>query len=129
MQRAAELAVKEINARGGIRGRQLALRVLDDSARPEIAIRIARRNKAVGETFDVGTAVGRELPLDPVHSVAIAFGSLAAIAEAAQRLDGGFVSLKVQAAHECPNILVDSDVLLTGYPGSETARCENACEQ
>jgi len=43
MQRAAELAVKEINARGGIRGRQLTLRVLDDSARPEVAIRIARR--------------------------------------------------------------------------------------
>src|SRR4051812_7793 len=43
MQRAAELAVKEINARGGIRGRQLSLRVLDDSARPEVAIRIARQ--------------------------------------------------------------------------------------
>jgi branched-chain amino acid transport system substrate-binding protein len=42
MQRAAELAVREINARGGIRGRQLALRVMDDSARPEVAIRIAR---------------------------------------------------------------------------------------
>jgi branched-chain amino acid transport system substrate-binding protein len=42
MQRAAELAVKEINARGGIRGRELALRVMDDSGRPEIAIRIAR---------------------------------------------------------------------------------------
>lgn len=43
MQRAAELAVKEINARGGIRGRQLTIRVLDDSARPEVAIRIARQ--------------------------------------------------------------------------------------
>ena len=43
MQHAAELAVKEINARGGIRGRQLTLRVLDDSARPEVAIRIARQ--------------------------------------------------------------------------------------
>lgn len=42
MQHAAELAVKEINARGGIRGRQLTLRVMDDSARPEVAIRIAR---------------------------------------------------------------------------------------
>jgi branched-chain amino acid transport system substrate-binding protein len=42
MQRAAELAVKEINARGGIRGRQLVLRVMDDSARPDVAIRIAR---------------------------------------------------------------------------------------
>ena len=43
MLRAAELAVKEINARGGIRGRQLALRVMDDSGRPEVAIRIAQR--------------------------------------------------------------------------------------
>jgi branched-chain amino acid transport system substrate-binding protein len=43
MQRAAELAVKEINARGGIRGRQLTLRILDDSARPEVAIRFARQ--------------------------------------------------------------------------------------
>lgn len=42
MRRAAELAVKEINARGGIRGRQLALRAMDDSARPDVAIRIAR---------------------------------------------------------------------------------------
>lgn len=42
MQRAAELAVKEINARGGIRGRELVLRVMDDSARPDVAIRIAR---------------------------------------------------------------------------------------
>lgn len=42
MQHAAELAVNEINARGGIRGRQVALRVVDDSARPDVAIRIAR---------------------------------------------------------------------------------------
>lgn len=42
MRHAAELAVKEINARGGVRGRQLALRVLDDSARPDVAMRIAR---------------------------------------------------------------------------------------
>src|SRR5882762_10675722 len=43
MQHAAELAVQEINARGGIRGRPLALRVMDDSARPEVAIRIAQQ--------------------------------------------------------------------------------------
>jgi branched-chain amino acid transport system substrate-binding protein len=42
MQRAAELAVKEINARGGVRGRQLALRIMDDSARADVAIRIAQ---------------------------------------------------------------------------------------
>src|SRR5712691_12025250 len=43
MRHAAELAVKEINARGGIRGRQLALRVRDDSGRPDVAIRIAQQ--------------------------------------------------------------------------------------
>ena len=42
MRHAAELAVKEINARGGVRGRQLALRIMDDTARPDVAIRIAR---------------------------------------------------------------------------------------
>src|SRR5205823_14153039 len=33
MKRAAELAVREVNARGGIRGRALALRIMDDSGR------------------------------------------------------------------------------------------------
>src|SRR6266852_1626233 len=42
MRHATELAVKEINARGGIRGRPLVLRVMDDSGRPEVAIRIAQ---------------------------------------------------------------------------------------
>src|SRR3989442_10488559 len=43
MQHATELAVKEINARGGLRGRPLALRIMDDSGRPEVAIRIAQQ--------------------------------------------------------------------------------------
>jgi branched-chain amino acid transport system substrate-binding protein len=42
MQRAAELAVKEINARGGVRGRPLRLRILDDSGRADVAIRVAQ---------------------------------------------------------------------------------------
>jgi branched-chain amino acid transport system substrate-binding protein len=42
MQRAAELAVKEINARGGVRGRPLALRIMDDSGRADVAIRVAQ---------------------------------------------------------------------------------------
>src|SRR5258706_14574291 len=42
MRHAAELAVKEINARGGVRGRRLALRIMDDSGRPDVAIRIAQ---------------------------------------------------------------------------------------
>ena len=43
MRHAAELAVKEINAQGGVRGRELALRIVDDSGRPEVAIRIAQQ--------------------------------------------------------------------------------------
>ena len=43
MRRAADLAVKEINARGGIRGRPLELRIMDDSGRPDLAIRIAQQ--------------------------------------------------------------------------------------
>src|SRR5438045_8205742 len=43
MQHAAELAVYEINARGGIRGRPLTLRIMDDGGRPEVAIRIAQQ--------------------------------------------------------------------------------------
>src|SRR5436190_18953577 len=43
MKHAAELAVREVNARGGIRGRALALRIMDDSGRPDVAIRIAQQ--------------------------------------------------------------------------------------
>src|SRR5438874_11951843 len=42
MQRAAQLAVKEINAHGGVRGHSIALRAMDDSGRPDVAIRIAQ---------------------------------------------------------------------------------------
>ena len=43
MRHAAELAVREINARGGIKGRPLALRVMDDSGRADVAIGIAQQ--------------------------------------------------------------------------------------
>src|SRR2546423_13880851 len=43
MQHAAELAVKEVNARGGVRGRMLALKIVDDSGRAEVAIRVAQQ--------------------------------------------------------------------------------------
>jgi branched-chain amino acid transport system substrate-binding protein len=42
MQQAAELAVKEINARGGLRGRPMVLRIMDDSGRADVAIRVAQ---------------------------------------------------------------------------------------
>ena len=43
MRRAAELAVQEINAAGGVRGRQIELIALDDSARAEPAVAVARQ--------------------------------------------------------------------------------------
>jgi branched-chain amino acid transport system substrate-binding protein len=42
MQRAAELAVAEINGRGGVNGRPLRLRIRDDSASEGTALRIAQ---------------------------------------------------------------------------------------
>lgn len=42
MQRAAELAVAEINSRGGVLGRQIQLRIRDDSASEATALRIAQ---------------------------------------------------------------------------------------
>src|SRR5688500_2065631 len=42
MRLASELAVREINAAGGVRGRRLELRIHDDSSRAEVAVRIAR---------------------------------------------------------------------------------------
>lgn len=42
MLQAAELAVREINDRGGIRGRPLQLVVLDDSANADVTLRVAR---------------------------------------------------------------------------------------
>ena len=55
MQRAAELAVKEINARGGLRGRPLALRIVDDSGRADVAIRVA---KTLVDDPDVVAVIG-----------------------------------------------------------------------
>ena len=43
MERAAKLAVREINAGGGVGGRQLVLRVFDDSAADAVALRVARQ--------------------------------------------------------------------------------------
>lgn len=43
MRRAAELAVGEINSRGGVRGRQLQLALLDDSGSEDVAVRVAQR--------------------------------------------------------------------------------------
>src|SRR2546422_49067 len=42
MQRAAQLAVSQINAGGGVRGRRLKLRIADDSASEDAAVRVAQ---------------------------------------------------------------------------------------
>ena len=55
MQRAAELAVKEINARGGVRGRPLALRIMDDSGRADVAIQVAQ---ALADDPEVVAVIG-----------------------------------------------------------------------
>jgi len=55
MRRAAELAVKEINARGGLRGRPLALRIMDDSGRADIAIQVAQ---ALADDPEVVAVIG-----------------------------------------------------------------------
>src|SRR5260370_2354287 len=41
MLRAAQLAVNQINAKGGVRGRPLELRVADDSGSEDVAVRTA----------------------------------------------------------------------------------------
>jgi branched-chain amino acid transport system substrate-binding protein len=42
MRQAAELATAQINAAGGIRGRRLELRIVDDSANEDVALRVAQ---------------------------------------------------------------------------------------
>src|SRR5690242_8209152 len=43
MLRAAQLAVNQINAKGGVRGRALELRIADDSGSEDTAVRVAER--------------------------------------------------------------------------------------
>jgi branched-chain amino acid transport system substrate-binding protein len=43
MLRAAQLAVNQINAKGGVRGRPLELKIADDSAGDDAAVRVAER--------------------------------------------------------------------------------------
>jgi branched-chain amino acid transport system substrate-binding protein len=42
MQHAAQLAIDQLNARGGVRGRPLKLRIADDSASDDAAVRVAQ---------------------------------------------------------------------------------------
>lgn len=43
MLRAAQLAVNQINAQGGVRGRSLELRIVDDSGSEDVAVRVAEK--------------------------------------------------------------------------------------
>src|SRR5262252_2663518 len=60
---------------------------IDWGNRRRIAIRVPCRDIGVRETFDINAAVGLELRRDPLHRVAVASRSLAAIAEAAERFN------------------------------------------
>ncbi len=51
MLQSAELAVREINGRGGVGGRTIELVVLDDSADTDVAVRVAR------ELYDTGNLI------------------------------------------------------------------------
>ena len=42
MQQGAQLAIEQINARGGVRGRPLKLRLANDSANEDAAVRVAQ---------------------------------------------------------------------------------------
>lgn len=63
MARGVRLAVDEINARGGVNGRQVKLVRLDDQANPDLALSMVARAKAAGAVAVVGpynSSVGLE---------------------------------------------------------------------
>src|SRR2546428_13501297 len=66
MRQAAELAAAEINAKGGVKGRPLRLRVADDSGREDTAVRVAE--ELYGDP-DVVAVLG-----DPTPGTTIAAG-------------------------------------------------------
>jgi len=55
MRRAAQLAVDQLNARGGLRGRRLKLRIADDSGSEDAAVRVAQ---TLYDDADVAAVVG-----------------------------------------------------------------------
>jgi hypothetical protein len=75
-------------SKDGRPARSRAFECIDCCSRRRIVIRVPRRDVRVGQTFNIGAAVGLELRLDPVHRVSIASRPLAAIAEFAERFDG-----------------------------------------
>lgn len=80
MRLGAELAREEINARGGVEGRSLELRVRDDRANPQTAIGIA--DEFVSDP-DVLAVVGHVNSSTTLAAAAVYDGSLAAVATSA----------------------------------------------
>ncbi|MEO3872857.1 branched-chain amino acid ABC transporter substrate-binding protein [Nonomuraea sp. B12E4] len=71
MTNAAQLAIDEINAKGGVLGRQLELKAADDACDPQTAV--AAANKVVTEGIEVsvgGYCSGATLPTLPVFGKA-----------------------------------------------------------
>ncbi|MFF5261233.1 branched-chain amino acid ABC transporter substrate-binding protein [Actinomadura viridis] len=67
MRNGAQLAVKEINAKGGVLGRKLELRAEDDACDPKTAVAAAAKLVAAGITVSVGGyCSGATLPTLPV---------------------------------------------------------------
>lgn len=69
MKRGAELAVKHLNAKGGINGQQIQLEVLDDACDPKQAVAVANKAVQVGLPFVAGHfCSGSSIPASEVYA-------------------------------------------------------------
>jgi len=69
MRRGAEMAVKDINAQGGVMGRQLKLAVGDDACDPKQAVSVANRMANEGVLFIAGHyCSGSSIPASAVYA-------------------------------------------------------------
>ena len=72
MSQAAQIAVAEINAAGGVRGRKVEVIIEDDQSNPEAAVRAARKLIDVDRVVAIGgsyaSAVTRMCSMQPVSS-------------------------------------------------------------
>jgi branched-chain amino acid transport system substrate-binding protein len=69
MKRGAELAVKDINAKGGVNGEQLVLEIGDDACDPKQAVAVANQFVNKGVTFVAGHfCSGSSIPASQVYN-------------------------------------------------------------
>jgi branched-chain amino acid transport system substrate-binding protein len=69
MKRGAEMAVKDLNAAGGVLGEQLALEVGDDACDPKQAVAVANQMLNAGVTFVAGHfCSGSSIPASAVYN-------------------------------------------------------------